>query len=133
MIVLDESVIYVKLFPADTLVSRAMKIKAITQYQDKKVNKQHSPSNNHRIYSERKHTSQRLTLILPRNAVLNPPFLGGPRSCFKMSCSWVLAPLVDARLASKKDATTGFFCTHLLGELDSESERPRAQEPVLLI
>ena len=31
---------------------------------------------------------------------------------------------VDAQLASKKDATTGFFCTRLLGELDSKSERP---------
>jgi hypothetical protein len=31
---------------------------------------------------------------------------------------------VDARLASKKDATTGFFCTRLLGELDCEGERP---------
>ena len=27
---------------------------------------------------------------------------------------------MDARLASKEDATTGFFCTRLLGELDSE-------------
>ena len=47
--------------------------------------------------------------------------------------SRVLAPLVDARLASKEDATTGFFCTRLLGELDSEGERPRAPELVLLI
>jgi hypothetical protein len=29
MIVLDESIIYVKLFPADTLVPRAMTIKAM--------------------------------------------------------------------------------------------------------
>jgi hypothetical protein len=32
---------------------------------------------------------------------------------------------VDAGLTSKKDATTGFFCTRLLGELDSEGERPQ--------
>jgi hypothetical protein len=39
---------------------------------------------------------------------------------------------VDARLASKED-TTGFFCTRLLEELDSEGERPRAPKLVLLI
>jgi hypothetical protein len=33
-----------------------------------------------------------------------------------------------ARLASKKDTTTGSFCTHLLGELYCEGERPRAQD-----
>ena len=31
---------------------------------------------------------------------------------------------VDAQFASKEDATTGFFCTCLLGELDREGERP---------
>jgi hypothetical protein len=30
---------------------------------------------------------------------------------------------VSARLASKKDATTGSFCTHLLGELDCRGEK----------
>ena len=48
-------------------------------------------------------------LILSQNVVLNPPFLEGLCLCLKISCSRVLAPLVDARLASKKDATTGFF------------------------
>jgi hypothetical protein len=32
--------------------------------------------------------------------------------------------IVDAQLASKEDATTGFVCTRLLGELDREGERP---------
>ena len=31
-------------------------------------------------------------------------------------------------ISSKKDATTGSFCTCLLGELDWEGERPRAQK-----
>jgi hypothetical protein len=39
---------------------------------------------------------------------------------------------VDALLASKEDATTGFFCTHLLEELDSEGERPQAPKLALL-
>ena len=30
-------------------------------------------------------------------------------------------------ISSKKDATTGSFCTCLLGELDCEGERPQAQ------
>jgi hypothetical protein len=46
--------------------------------------------------------------------------------CFSDTC-------VDARLASKEDATTGFFCTRLLGELDREGERPQAPELALLI
>ena len=40
---------------------------------------------------------------------------------------------VDTPLVSKEDATTGFFCTCLLGELDSEGERPRAPKLALLI
>ena len=52
-----------ELLPADTLVSRAMKIKAIAYYQGKKACKQHNPSDNYRTYCVGKHTSQRLTLI----------------------------------------------------------------------
>jgi hypothetical protein len=37
--------------------------------------------------------------------------------------SWVSAPLVSARLTSKKNATAGSFCTHLLGELDCRGEK----------
>jgi hypothetical protein len=40
---------------------------------------------------------------------------------------------VNAPLASKKDATTGSFCTRLLGELDCEGDRPPAPEIALLI
>jgi hypothetical protein len=50
-----------------------------------------------------------------------------------MFYSQVSASLVDAQLASKEDTTTGFFCTRLLEELDSEGERPRAPKLALLI
>jgi hypothetical protein len=40
---------------------------------------------------------------------------------------------VDARLASKEDATTGFFCTRLLGELDREGEKTPNPGPLTLI
>jgi hypothetical protein len=41
--------------------------------------------------------------------------------------------LVRAQLASKADATTGSFCTHLLGELDCRGEKTPSPELVLLI
>ena len=37
--------------------------------------------------------------------------------------SQVSAPLVSAQLTSKKDTTTGSFCTRLLGELDCRGEK----------
>jgi hypothetical protein len=41
--------------------------------------------------------------------------------------------LVLTQLASKKDAATGSFCTHLLGELDCRGEETPSPELVLLI
>jgi hypothetical protein len=42
-------------------------------------------------------------------------------------------PLDYGLLTRKEDATTGFFCTRLLKELDSEDERPGAPKLALLI
>jgi hypothetical protein len=41
--------------------------------------------------------------------------------------------LVRAGLASSNDAAIGFFCTHLLGELDCRGEETPSPELVLLI
>jgi hypothetical protein len=41
--------------------------------------------------------------------------------------SQISAPLVSAPLASKKDATTGSFCTGLLGELIAKAKDPEPQ------
>jgi hypothetical protein len=57
------SYVFDKLLPADTLLSRAMAIKAMAQYQGKKDSKQHNPSDNCQIYCIGNHTSQKLLLI----------------------------------------------------------------------
>jgi hypothetical protein len=41
--------------------------------------------------------------------------------------------IVSAGLASKADATTGSFCTRLLGELECRGEKTPSPELVLLI
>jgi hypothetical protein len=52
-------------------------------------------------------------LFLPRDAVLNPPCNRGSSLVPEDVSFRVSALLVDAQLASKEDATTGFFCTRL--------------------
>jgi hypothetical protein len=49
----------------------------------------------------------------------------------KKKMTTILSTTASARLASKKDATTGSFCARLLGELDCRGEETLSPELAL--